>query len=187
MTPRHHIVTRRLAFWPRDYGNLEQVSVKRVTVIGTGQTLRGDDAAGVEAVRRWAHLYAATSGRAEVTVQYAELPGLGLLELLDGFDAAVIVDAVETTAAAGTVYRLGLDQLDSFGTRSKSAHGWGIAETLMLDQQLNPDRKPIRIRLVGIEAEQMELGRSLSKSIERAMPAACEAIEAEVQAALAGP
>ena len=159
----------------------------RVTVIGIGQSLRGDDAAGLEAVRRWEGQYGATSARTEVGAQYAELPGLGLLDLLDGFDAAVIVDAVMSAAAPGTVYRLDLDELDSFGTTSKSAHGWGIAETLRLDRQLNPGRKPIRIRLIGIEAEQMELGRPLSESIERAIPAACEAIEAEVQAALAGP
>ncbi len=159
----------------------------RVTVIGIGQSLRGDDAAGVEAVRLWARLYAATSARAEVTVQCAELPGLGLLALLDGFDAAVIVDAVVSAGPAGTIYRLGLDQLDSFDTASKSAHGWGIAESLRLDRQVNTDQKPIRIRLVAIEAEQMELGRSLSEAVEQAMPAACAAIEAEVQAVLAGP
>ncbi len=157
----------------------------RVTVIGIGQRLRGDDAAGVEAVRRWEHLYPATAARAEVSVQYAELPGLGLLDLLDGFDAAVIVDAVVSAAPAGTVYRLGVDELDSFGTASRSAHGWGVAETLQLEQRLNSEWKPIGIRLIGIEAEQMELGSPLSASIERAMPAACEAIEAEVEAFLA--
>ncbi len=122
-----------------------------------------------------------------MTVQFAELPGLGLLDLLDGFDAAVIVDAVVSAAAAGTVYRLELDQLDSFDRASKSAHGWGIAETVRLDRQVNTGRKPIRIRLVAIEAEQMVLGRPLSESVEQAMPAACVAIEAEVQAILAGP
>lgn len=157
----------------------------RITVIGIGQTLRGDDAAGVEAVRRWERLYGRTSARLDVSVQYAELPGLGLLDLLGGFDAAVIVDAVQSAAAAGSVYRLEVEQLDSFRSASKTAHGWGIAETLQLDRQLKSERMPVRIRLIGIEAEQMDLGQPLSKSVEKAMPAACEAIEAEVQAALA--
>ena len=156
----------------------------RVTVIGIGQTMRGDDAAGIEAVRRWERIHAGTATRQDISVQYSELPGLGLLDLLEGFDAALIVDAMESTAVAGTVYRLGPDELEAFGTGAKSAHGWGVAETLQMDQQLNPDRQQIRIRLVGITAEHMELGKPLSDPVEKAMPAACEAIEAEVQALL---
>jgi hydrogenase maturation protease len=153
----------------------------RLTVIGVGQTLRGDDAAGIEAVRRWVRLYPDTSARAEISVQYSELPGLGLLGLLEGFDGAVIVDAIDSTAVEGTVHRLGPEELEAFGTGAKSAHGWGVAETLQMDQRLNPDRRPNRIRLVGIAARQMELGTPLSDPVEKAMPAACEAIEAEVQ------
>src|SRR5512142_290651 len=121
----------------------------RLTVIGMGQTLRGDDAAGIEAVRRWERLFPGTAGRPDVNVQYSELPGLGLMDLLEGYDAAVLVDAVSSAAAAGKVYRLDPDQLESFGVGGKSAHGWGIAETLQMDRQMNPTRR-MRIRLVGI-------------------------------------
>lgn len=157
----------------------------RLTVIGIGQTLRGDDAAGIEAVRRWERLYADTAQRADVSVQYSELPGLGLLDLLDGFDAAVLVDAVSSAAAAGQVYRLDPDQLESFGAGGKTAHGWGIAETLQIDRQVHPAR-PTRVRLVGIEAAQVEMGAPLSPAVEASLPAACQAIEEEVQALLAG-
>ncbi len=166
-------------------GKLCAVVSVRVTVIGIGQALRGDDAAGLETVRRWERLFSGTATRPEVSVQYSELPGLGLLDLLEGFDAAVLVDAVDSTAAAGTVYRLGPDELESFGTAAKSAHGWGVAETLQLDRQLNPSSAPLRIRLVGIEVEQTELGTPLSDIVEKALPSACEAIEAEVQELLA--
>ncbi len=157
----------------------------RLTVIGIGQTLRGDDAAGIEAVRRWERLYADTAQRADLSVQYSELPGLGLLDLLDGFDAAVLVDAVSSAAAGGQVYRLDPDQLESFGVGGKTAHGWGIAETLQIDRQVHPAR-PTRVRLVGIEAAQVEMGAPLSPAVEATLPAACQAIEEEVQALLAG-
>ena len=157
----------------------------RLTVIGIGQTLRGDDAAGIEAVRRWERLYADTAQRADLRVQYSELPGLGLLDLLDGFDAAVLVDAVSSAAAGGQVYRLDPDQLESFGVGGKTAHGWGIAETLQIDRQVQPAR-PTRVRLVGIEAAQVEMGAPLSPAVEATLPAACQAIEEEVQALLAG-
>lgn len=157
----------------------------RVTVIGIGQSMRGDDAVGGEAVCRWQRLYPQTATRPEVIVQFAELPGLGLPDLLDGFDAAVLVDAVGSAAAAGKVYRLGLDEIESFGVGGKTAHGWGVAESLQVDHQVNPEHRQTPIRLVGIEVQQVELGRGLSPAVEAALPAACEAIEAEVQDFLA--
>lgn len=165
----------------RACGTLRRMSFRRVIVIGVGQTMRGDDAAGIEAVRRWERLYSATAARSDVSVQYSELPGLGLLDLLEGYDAAVIVDAIDSTAVPGTVHRLSPDELESFGMGAKFAHGWGVAETLQLDSQLNPARAPIRIRLVGIAAAHMELSTALSDAVEKALPAACEAIEAEVR------
>ncbi len=156
----------------------------RVTVIGIGQTMRGDDAAGIEAVRRWERVYPETATQHEVSVQYAELPGLSLLDMLEGFGGAVIVDAVEAGAAAGSIYRLGPNELASFGTGAKSAHGWGVAETLQLGKQVGTLSPQLRLRIVGIAAGRMETGKPLSDAVEKALPAACEAIEAEVKGLL---
>ncbi len=143
--------------------------------------MRGDDAAGIEAVRRWERVHAETAARPDVLVQYNELPGLALLDLLEGFDAAVIVDAVEGMAHPGRIHRVGPDEPESFTTGAKSAHGWGVAETLKLGQQLGLLGPQLRIRLVGIEAAQTGMGMPLSDAVEKALPAACEAIEAEVR------
>ncbi len=157
----------------------------RLIVIGIGQTMRGDDAAGVEAVRHWQQSYPATAARRGVNVEFSELPGLGLLDLVEGFDAALLVDAVQTSRSPGTIYRMSPDDLASFGSDAKSAHGWGVAETLALDRQLNPSHHGPRIRLVGIEAAQLDLGRSLSPAVDKALSSAADAIEAEVQSLLA--
>lgn len=172
----------RLSICRRSCGNLVHV---RVTVIGIGQTLRGDDAAGIEAVRQWERIYSATASRPDVVVQHSELPGLNLLVMLEGYDAAVLVDAVESAAPAGTIYRLGPDELAAFSTGAKSAHGWGVAETLQLGRQLGSLDAGLRIRLVGIAAGQMEQGQPLSAQVAKALFSACEAIEAEVREALA--
>lgn len=155
----------------------------RVTVIGIGQTLRGDDAAGIEAVRLWETAFPHTALHNDVSVQYSELPGLALLDMLDGFDGAVIVDAVESGGQPGKVHRIAQEELAAFTAGSKSAHGWGVAETLELGRQLNPARE-MHIRLVGIQAGQMELGQPMSAAVQEALEAASRAIEAEVQALL---
>ena len=119
-----------------------------IVVIGIGQTLRGDDGAGLEAVRRWQEKYPATAAR--VRVELSELPGLGLIDLLSGADAAVIVDAVQSESAApGTVLRLGPEEAAAFTPGSGSAHGWGAAETLTLGRTLDPSLAGCRITLIG--------------------------------------
>jgi hydrogenase maturation protease len=156
----------------------------RVTVVGIGQSLRGDDAAGTEAVHCWQQSNPHTAGRSDVGVQFAELPGLALLDMLDGFDAAVIVDAVQSSALPGTIHRLAPEDLAAFGSESRSAHGWGVAETLDLDRQLHDGRSRVRIRLIGIEAEQLKLGTPLSAPVKAALPSACLSIQAAVESLL---
>ncbi len=156
----------------------------RLIVIGIGQTLRGDDAAGVEAVRLWQRLYPETAGRTDLDVQFSELPGLSLLDVLEGFQSALLVDAVQSGRAAGQIHRLSMDELASFGTDSRSAHGWGVAETLHMGKQLSLLEPGHRIRLIAIEAQQFELGQPMSDAVKRAMATACLAIEDEVQGLL---
>lgn len=151
-------------------------------VIGLGQSLRGDDAAGLEAVRTWQEKFPKTAGR--VRVEVAELPGLGLLDLLEGMEAAVIVDAVQSSAPAGTLVRVTPEELASFTPGSGSAHGWGVAETLHLGRSLHPWLEAVRVTLIGIVGEDFGLGAGLSPQVRAALGKAAEMIEGEVRSPL---
>jgi hydrogenase maturation protease len=154
----------------------------KIAVIGIGQSMRGDDAAGMEAVRQWSKKFPETAVRPEVEIEANELPGLALLDTLHEIDAAVLVDAVQSGAKPGTIHRLDETELASFVSDSKSAHGWGVAETIRMGRQLAEVNSVIRI--IGIEAEQVEIGMGLSKSVQNAMPAICDAIEEEISCLL---
>ena len=156
----------------------------KIAVIGIGQSLRGDDAAGLDAIRQWQEEYPETASRPEIHVEASELPGLALIDLLKDTDAAVLVDAVKSSAKPGTIHRLKADDLSAFTPDAHSAHGWGVAETLQLGCQLYPALKNLPVRLVGIEAGQVAVGSGLSPTVSQAMPAVCEAIENEVQTLL---
>jgi hydrogenase maturation protease len=155
---------------------------ENIIVIGTGQSLRGDDAAGLEAVRRWQADFPVTAGR--VRVELCELPGLGLLDLLEGMQAAIIVDAVHTAAVPGSLYRLEPQDLDAFTTGTGSAHGWGVAETLAMGRSLYPELAKCRITLIGIVGGQFEMGAGLSPTVQAALEQAARMIEKEVQSQL---
>ncbi len=133
-----------------------------IKIIGVGQSLRGDDAAGLAAVRLWQEGYQANIERPNLQVELAELPGIGLLSLLEGARTAILVDAVHSNDKAGTIHLFSDDQLEAFTEGTGSAHGWGVAETLSLGRALIPSGMPEEILLIGIEAGDLTLGESLS-------------------------
>ena len=148
-----------------------------ITIIGIGQSLRGDDAAGLEAVRLWQETYQAKHSSSTVKVELAELPGISLLNLLEGSRSVILVDAVHSSARPGTIHILAQNQLEAFTQDSASAHGWGVAETLSLGRQLMPSAMPDKLVLIGIEASQLQLGEALSHEVRSALPQAASLIE----------
>jgi hydrogenase maturation protease len=148
-----------------------------VKVIGIGQRLRGDDAAGLAAVCYWQLEYQARVERPNVQVELAELPGIGLINLLEGAKTVILVDAVHSHARAGTIHRLSEDKLETFSEGAESAHGWGVAETLLLGQKLMPASMPEELYLIGIEAGDISLGEGLSREVECALPETARLIE----------
>ena len=150
-----------------------------IKVIGVGQSLRGDDAAGLEAVRLWQDMFPVSATR--VHLELSELPGLSLLELLDGMDAGIIVDAVRSADPPGTLHHLGPDDLASFTPDAGSAHGWGVAETLRLGRSLYPALAKCRVTLIGIVGGIFEIGAGLTPQVQEVLMEAAMMIEKEVQ------
>jgi hydrogenase maturation protease len=150
-----------------------------ILVLGIGQPLRGDDAAGLETTRMWQELHPHTAG--QVQVEISELPGLGLLDYLTNVDAAILVDAVQAAPLPGTVLRVGPNELASFTPDAQSAHGWGVAETLKLGQSLYPNQTQVRVTLIGIVGQDFSMGAGLSSPVREALGEAVKRIEAEVQ------
>lgn len=118
---------------------------------------------------------------AQVKVVLSELPGLALLDLLEGMEAAILVDAVQSSLSAGTVICLGPDELASFSPDTGSAHGWGVAETLKLGRSLDPALAQIRVVLIGIVGKDFSMGTGLSLQVRAVMGKATEMVEREIQ------
>ena len=148
-----------------------------IKLIGIGQSLRGDDGAGLQAVQLWQAKYQATGLHAEVKVELAELPGTGLLDLLQGARLAILVDAVKSGAQAGRVHILSPDQLGAFTCGAGSAHGFGVAEVLSLGEKLMPSQMPGKMILVGIEAGSFRMGDIISPEVAGALPGVVKLIE----------
>jgi len=146
-----------------------------ITIIGIGQSLRGDDAVGLTAVQLWQDTHPATAKK--VRVQLVENPGLGLINLLEDADVAILVDAVHSGALPGIIHTLKEDDLAAFLDGTDSAHGWGIAESLTLGRQLYSESLPDQILIIGIEIGQIELGEGISSTIMDVLPDAVHTIQ----------
>ena len=154
----------------------------KIGVIGIGQSMRGDDAAGLEAVRMWQLLRVEPADRSEIHVRTIQQPGLDLLEALEGVEAAVLVDAIQSGSEPGSVRQLAIEDLGSAETHWHSMHSWGVGETLALGRLLDCLHRDLRVRIVGIKAEQADFGAALSESVRGSLPAACASIQAQVEA-----
>jgi hydrogenase maturation protease len=153
----------------------------QIKILGIGQSLRGDDEVGLEIVRRWRNTHGADYPHISIEAETAESPGLSLLGLIAGLDAAILVDAVQSGAPPGTLHKLTQEDLLDFGEGTGSAHGWGAAETLSLGRQLSQEDLPERIFIIGVEAVQFELGEGISPAVEASIPKAIDMINQVIQ------
>jgi hydrogenase maturation protease len=152
----------------------------KIVILGIGQSLRSDDGAGLAAIHHWEATFPLTASNASITASEIELPGLELLNLLEGCDAAILVDAVQSTAKPGTIHKLHEADILGFSEAHQSAHGWGVAETLLLARQLDIDL-PRNILFIGIEGENFSPGISLSQSIFAALDDVAQVIEDSIK------
>ena len=79
-------------------------AARRVLVVGVGNVLQGDDGFGVRVAQRLAERTDLPPG---VTLLEVGIGGMSLVqELFDGYDALIVVDAVDRGGEPGTIYLL---------------------------------------------------------------------------------
>lgn len=122
-------------------------------MIGLGAADRGDDAAGLEVARR--------VKRAPSVERNAG--SLGVLDLWEDADEVIVVDAMRSGEAPGTVRRFD-GHLDEMPTGTfVTTHALGPAEAVELARVLG--RLPSKLTVYGIESARTDLGAELSPEV----------------------
>ncbi len=133
----------------------EKTTAKTV-IIGVGNEMRGDDAAGLHVVR---------SLRLD-DVQLMELPGEGseLMDAWQGCGEVFVIDAARSGADAGSVFRLdATDEALPRGFFSYSTHAFGLAEAVETSRNLGT--LPEKLVIYAIEGKQFAHGSELSPEV----------------------
>ncbi len=148
-----------------------------VVIIGVGNALRGDDAAGLEVARRLRPRALA----AGILVREQEGEALGLLEQWDGAAAALLVDAIRSAAPAGTVQRMDLSAqvLPARLRGSTSTHAVGMGEAIERARALG--RLPAHVIVYGIEGRCFSTGSGLSGEVAAAIGPLSERVLGEAR------
>jgi hydrogenase maturation protease len=139
--------------------------VNRILVAGLGNELRGDDAAGLLAVR-------AVRALAVAGVDVEEhRDAASLAESMTRHADVILIDAVAADAAPGTVLELALEVPALHG--ATSSHGLGLRHAVELAKALGADPT---VRVLGIVGDSFELGAAPSPNVVEAVAGVAERI-----------
>lgn len=148
----------------------------KTLVLGLGNTILSDDGAGIYAVR-------ALAERLEGVAECRESAsaGLDLIELLNGYERAIIVDAIELEGEApGTVFRLKPDDM-RITARLASLHDVDLVTALALGRSLGFSM-PDEVTVYAVQAgDARTLCEECTEAVAGALPALVDEIAAEIE------
>ena len=149
---------------------------ERVVIIGLGNPLLSDDAVGVRAAELLTEALAGTG----VDVLQSSWGGMRFIDLLAGYDLAIVVDAIEWgKGPPGTIYRLTTDEAIPT-TRAVSYHDLSLGTALAMGRVLDIPL-PRETIFFAVEAMQThEFGEHLTPPVEAALPELIRRVEAQL-------
>lgn len=138
----------------------------KTIILGLGNPMRGDDSVGLHVIRALRDEF----NKADTTVVEASVTGMDCLELLAGYDRAVIIDAIHTMEGkSGQIYRLELEALDTKGYASTS-HNVNFVTALELGRRLGL-ALPRQIVIFAIEVgDAYSFSQKCTAAVRRAIP-----------------
>lgn len=153
---------------------MNQQAQPRTLVLGLGNPIRSDDGVGVAALR-----CIEEDPRVPGAVDLVEggTKGLELVSYISGISRLLVLDAVDVGAVAGTIVCLQGRELGSLPGNG-NVHDLALADILNALRLI--DQEPLETVLLGIQPGTTELGTSLSKSVESALPQLVEAAIAQL-------
>ncbi len=152
-----------------------------IIVLGLGNDILGDDAVGLLAARRLRALLPDT-----IDVVEAGGGGLELLDVLEGYDRALLLDSIITGAhPVGTILEFSSDDFTKLV--APSPHYAGIPELLQMAKQLSIPF-PVMIRILAVEVEDpYTIREGLTPSATEALPRLVAQGSRIVESWLSGP
>ena len=147
-----------------------------ILVIGVGNISRGDDAVGLVVAR---HLRQVCADGVRIVEVQGE--ATDLIETWKDADAVILIDAVQSGGAPGTISRLDPhSEPIPHGVLSCSTHAFVVAEAMALGQALQ--QLPRQLVVYGIQGLCFAMGGGLSAEIAQAVPEVVRRVRRDIEA-----
>jgi hydrogenase maturation protease len=148
----------------------------KTLILGLGNSLLCDDGVGICVAAELKNRV----DRPEITVMETGVAGLSLLDLLIGYDRAIIIDAIQTVGGkAGQIYRLDPKAFDT-ALHTASSHGIDFTTALEFGKKLGLPI-PQEIVILAIEASDVStFNEECTPEVKQAVPACVEMVLREL-------
>ena len=154
--------------------------MKPIRVIGIGNAFAGDDAIGTLLTGRLDFNHSRI-----VEVIEAGLSGVNLLDLMEGAEAVILIDAIHSGQTPGTIHRLEIPRdlkvlnAPGWNSPSSSTHSFGLGESLTLGATLGT--LPQKVIVIGIELRHTTPGENPSPEVNQELGNLIIHIQKEVE------
>jgi hydrogenase maturation protease len=149
----------------------------KTIVVGMGNPILGDDKVGVLIMRELESLYEKSNKpKGEVVFDEANLGGLLLLDMIDGYDRAILIDSISSgTYPVGTLLRLTIDDFKE--TRHISClHDINFATALELGDKMGHSVPP-EFDIFAVEIKPaLDFVKPMTPEVEAVIPKAVKEI-----------
>ena len=151
----------------------------KTIVVGLGNPILTDDGVGVKV----AYEVEARLGNKipeNLTITEASVGGLRLMELLEGFDRAIIIDAIQTRNGhpIGSIFTMNLADLREISPTQHSSSAHDTSLVTALDAGIEMGMKlPLDITIFAVEVENiLDFNEQPTPSVAKAIPKVTEMV-----------
>jgi hydrogenase maturation protease len=137
----------------------------RAVVLGIGNTILTDEAAGVRAVEALEKAFKIPD---DVLLIDGGTSGMEMIEDLSNLDLLIVLDVVKTGAAPGTLVKIAGDEIPIFFRSKLSPHQIALPDVLASLELL--DAIPKEIIVLGVEPISLELGMEMTPTVAAQIP-----------------
>ena len=137
-----------------------------LVIIGCGNPNRQDDGAGVYVAQQLMSIFH-DNPVDHVRVFDAGTAGMDVMFQARGCESLIIIDANQSGSTAGAIFEVPGDELENLPEPSYNLHDFRWDNALYAGRRIYQDDFPKDINVFLIEAETLELGIGLSKSVQK--------------------
>ncbi len=143
---------------------MTEIAMNESMVLGLGNLIHADDGVGIHAIQALS-----TDARVPPGVVLLDggTQGLGLLHHISGVRRLLVIDAIDTGEAPGTVLQFEGKALRGLPGKA-SVHSLGFGDMMIALELLG--ETPPEVVVIGVQPASVEWGAELTESVAKALP-----------------